>query len=171
MLPDDIANDATRFHPALRFNGASVGGMLALFRDIRTNEPCGIHRTFLNSAGHKLKRKMLGRARDAAIKLDPDENVALGLCIGEGVETCLAARLAGFRPIWALSCAGAVGKFPPLAGIEALAVLVDNDSNGIGQDAARTCANRWAAAGREVRLITPNLEDTDIADILSERAR
>jgi hypothetical protein len=35
--------------------------MVALFRDIRTNEPCAIHRTFLHGAGRKLDRKMLGR--------------------------------------------------------------------------------------------------------------
>lgn len=73
-LPDDIAGEAIRFHPALKFDGKAVGGMLALFRDIRTNEPCGIHRTFLDRAGNKLGRKMLGRARGAAIKLDADES-------------------------------------------------------------------------------------------------
>jgi|SRR6516165_6364356 hypothetical protein len=91
MLPADIADEVIRFHPALKFGGVPVGGMVALFRDIRTNEPCGIHRTFLDGIGRKLDRKMLGRARQAAIKLDADESVTLGLHIGEGIETCLAA--------------------------------------------------------------------------------
>jgi hypothetical protein len=53
--------------------------MRALFRDIWTNLACGIHRTFLDEAGAKLGRKMLGRAGGAAIKLDADEDVTLGL--------------------------------------------------------------------------------------------
>jgi putative DNA primase/helicase len=61
-LPD-VADEVIRFHPALKFNGAPVGGMLALFRDVWSNEPCGIHRTFLDRAGRKLDRKMLGRAK------------------------------------------------------------------------------------------------------------
>jgi len=81
---------------------------VALFRDIVTNEPCGIHRTFLDSAGRKLGRKMLGRAGGAAIKLDADEDVTLGLHIGEGIETGIAAQLAGFRPVWALGSANAI---------------------------------------------------------------
>ena len=84
-LADNIAGEVIRFHSALKFKGAQVGATLALFRDIRTNEPCGIHRTFLDGAGRKLDRKMLGRARDAAIKLDAEENVTLGLHVGEGV--------------------------------------------------------------------------------------
>ena len=70
--------------------------MVALFRDITTAKPCGIHRTFLDCNGRKLDRKMLGRARDAAIKLDQDGDVTLGLHVGEGVETCMAARQAGW---------------------------------------------------------------------------
>ena len=81
--------------------------MVALFRDIVTNEPCGIHRTFLDIAGRKLGRKMLGGAGGAAIKLDADEDVTLGSFIGEGVETCLAASLGSFRPVWALGSANA----------------------------------------------------------------
>ena len=73
---------------------------------------------------------MLGRARDAAIKLDADENVTLGLHIGEGVETCLAAWLAGFRPVWALGSAGAIATFPVLSGIEAITVLGEVGDGG-----------------------------------------
>jgi hypothetical protein len=104
-ISDDIAGDVIRCHPKLKFEGVRVGAMVALFRDIAGNEPCGIHRTFLDSDGRKLDRKMLGRAKGAAIKLDADETVTLGLHIGEGLETCLAARLAGFRPVWALGSA------------------------------------------------------------------
>jgi len=38
QLADDIAGDVIRFHPALYYEGTRVGGMVALFRDIVTNE-------------------------------------------------------------------------------------------------------------------------------------
>jgi hypothetical protein len=114
----------------------------------------------------------LGPTSGAAIKLWPDEEVEGGLAVGEGIETTLRAMVFGLRPAWALGCAGAIKKFPVLTGIETLTILVDNDANSTGQDAARHCARRWSADGREVRLITPTVEGTDIADISSsERAR
>ena len=44
------------------------------------------------------------------IKLGADEPGTLGLHIGEGVETCLAA-CAGFCSAWALGTAGAIAAF------------------------------------------------------------
>jgi hypothetical protein len=101
--------------------------MIALMRDALTNEACGIHRTFFDSAGRKLDRRMLGRAKGAAIKLDSDADVTLGLHIGEGLETCLAARQLGYSPVWALGSAGAIAAFPVLPGIEAITIFAEND--------------------------------------------
>jgi putative DNA primase/helicase len=154
-LPDDFAGKVIRFHPALTLDGRSVGAMVALFRDINTNEPCAIHRTFLDGTGSKIGRKMLGHARDAAIKIDADENVTLGLHIGEGLETCLAAYLAGFRPVWALGSAGAIARFPVLAGIEAITILGETGDDGASHRAVQTCAARWIEAGREVLVVEP----------------
>jgi hypothetical protein len=100
-LIDDIAGRVIRYHPSLKFDGRRTGAMVTLFRDIRDDEPRAIHRTFLDSDGRKLDRRMLGPVKDAAIKLDPDEAIECGLHIGEGIETCIAARLAGFRPVGA----------------------------------------------------------------------
>jgi putative DNA primase/helicase len=166
-LPDDIAGEVIRFHPALQYNGVLLGGMMALFRDCSTNEPCGIHRTFLDRAGNKLDRKMLGRARGAAIKLDADETVTLGLHIGEGVETCVAAWLAGFRPVWALGSAGAIAAFPVLAGIEAITVLGEVGDGGTNHRAAQTCAARWIEAGREALIVVPQVGG-DLNDVWRE---
>ena len=76
--------------------------------------------------GRKLDRKMLGRVRDAAIKLDPDECVTSGVHIGEGLKSCLAAWLAGFHPVWALGSASAIASFPALSAVEAVTVLGDS---------------------------------------------
>ena len=97
-LPDNVAAGVIRYHPTLKYNGNTFGGMVALFRDIKTNSPCGVQRTFLDADGRKLGRAMLGRTKHAAVKIDADEDITIGLTIGEGFETGLAAWLAGFRP-------------------------------------------------------------------------
>ncbi len=84
----------------------------------------------------------------------------------EGLETALAVRATGWRPIWALGTAGAIETFPPLAGVEALTIFADNDESGRGIAAARTCAERWADAGVEVFIRMPRTIGADWADIL-----
>ena len=128
-----------------------------------------IHRTFLDGEGRKLDRKMLGRAKCAAIKLDADESVTLGLHIGEGLETCLAARLAGFRPVWALGSASAIAAFPVLTGIEAITVLGEVNDGGANHRAAQACAARWIEAGREAFIVAP-LSGDDLNDVWREVA-
>lgn len=169
VLSDGLSGHVLRFHPALKFNGALAAGFVALFRDVATNEPCGLHRTFLSRDGCKLGRRMLGRAKHAAIKLDADEDVTLGLVIGEGLETGLAARLAGFSPVWTLGSAGAIATFPVLPGIEAINILGEIDDGGANRRAAQACAARWMKAGHEAFVIAP-LSGGDLADIWRELA-
>jgi hypothetical protein len=80
--------------------------MVALFRSIETDKPQAVNRTYLDGNGKKkVERRFLGPVSGAAIILDANENVLRGLHIGEGIETCLAARQIGLRPTWALgSC-------------------------------------------------------------------
>lgn len=168
-LPDDVAGDVVRFHPTLKHDGVVFRGMVALFRDIYTNTPCGLHRTFFDSEGRKLDRRMLGRAKQAAIKVDHDQNVTLGLTIGEGFETCLAARLAGFRPVWALGSAGGIANFPVVHGIEAITILGEVDDAGANHRASKACAERWIEAGQEAFVVTP-LVGSDLNDVWRDAA-
>lgn len=169
-IPDELAHSVIRFRPKLMTKTGSADCMLALFRDVRTNEPCGIHRTFLDRTGGKLGRKMLGRARSAAIKLNADEHVTLGLHIGEGIESCLAAYLAGFRPVWAVGSANAIAAFPVLPGIEAITILGENDDGGTNFRAACACAKRWTNAGREALAVWPQVGG-DFNDVWREAIR
>jgi Toprim domain len=143
--------DVIRFHPRY--------GMVALLRDVLSDAPCGVHRTYLDGDGRKVDRKMLGRAKGAAIKLDSSEQVVTALCIGEGLETCLTAREANYRPVWALGSAGAVAAFPVLAGIEAITALAEHDDNGTNRRAIEQCARNYLAAGAEVWIIDPPCGD------------
>ena len=158
LKSEESLGHVLRFSPMLAVGKQTAGpAMVALFRDIITNEPCGVHRTFLDGAGRKLDRKMLGRAKGAAIKLDAHEDVVAGLHLGEGIETGLAARQLGYRPTWALGSAGAVACFPVLAGIEAIGVLVENDQ--ASQRAADACCERYELAGCEAWIIEPPAGD------------
>lgn len=157
-LPEDIANRVVRFHAACPFGpGVRHPCMLLAFRSIGDDKLQAIHRTALTQDGAKIDRKMLGPVAGAAIKIDPDENVEQGLAIGEGFETCLAGRLLGFRPVWALGSAQAIKTFAVLPGIGALTVLAETDDSGANAQAIKECGARWAAAQCEVLVATPRV--------------
>ena len=88
--------------------------VVALMTDPLTNEPCGVHRTFLNADGSKRERKMLGR--QGVVRVSPDEDVTHGLGIAEGVEDALAVLSSGWAPVWAATSCGAIERFPVLLG-------------------------------------------------------
>jgi hypothetical protein len=113
---------------------------------------------------------MLGRSANAAIKLDADDMVTTGLAIGEGLETTMTGRMAGFRPAWALGASGKIGTFPVLAGVEALTVFVEVDQNGASEKALGKCAPRWLAAGREVIPVWPR-RGKDLNDLVRRDAK
>jgi putative DNA primase/helicase len=172
-LPAEAAGEALRFHPRCPFGpGCTTPAIVALVRDIRSNEPIGIHRTALDSLGHKREidgkdRMARGQIGGGAVKLTPDEEVTLGLGIGEGIETSLSLKLMsdwGDSPIWACLSAGALAAFPVLGGIETLVVAVDHDE--AGSNAARQAIARWHEAGRETLAITPKRFGADLNDIV-----
>ncbi|MFG1293752.1 DUF7146 domain-containing protein [Xanthobacter versatilis] len=166
-LGEDLARTVLRFHGSLRYGEARHAGMVALMRDILTDEPCGIHRTFLAPDGRKIDRRMLGRAKGAAIKLDPLDGPTL--TIGEGIETAMSGRLFGFAPAWALGSADAIAFFPVLPGIARLTILGETDDSGANAKAVKTCARRWMAASREVFVVEPRIPG-DLNDVLMEAA-
>lgn len=172
-LPDDVRRaNALRFHPACPFklkSGSTVKlpAMVALMRDIVTNEPIGIHRTALKADGSgkaelpdgTSPKKMMGRAKGAVVKLCAGEIVTDGLGICEGIEDALTIVGAGWRPIWAALSAGGIGSFPVLPGIECLTIFGDPDPTGLA--AAQECQARWRAAGRECPIVLPPHDGTD----------
>jgi putative DNA primase/helicase len=125
-LPSEAANGALRFHPACPFGAERFPAMICLVRNIRTDEPQAIQRTALSHDGTAIKRGgktfrlTLGTIACGAVKLDPDEEVTQGLCIGEGIETCLAGRQMRLRPVWALLGTSGLANFPVLPGVDGL---------------------------------------------------
>ena len=134
--------------------------MVALMRDVLTDEAVAVHRTYISEAGHKTHRKFVGPSRGAAIKLVPASDT---LTVAEGLETALAAFAAGMRSVWALGSSGAIGALSILASVTTLVILAENDS-GASRRAVSACSQTWWASGRRVFVITPT-KSKDFADV------
>jgi putative DNA primase/helicase len=164
--------EALRFHPACPFAGSKTPAMLALVRNIESNEPQAIHRTALDHGGNKIAidgkdRMALGPIGGGAIKLTADENVTIALGIAEGIETSLSLQQLPEwmgSPVWSLISAGGIRKFPLLSGIETLAIAADHDSAGVR--AAVEVAERWQ--DREVLIFEARADGADLNDIVRE---
>ena len=153
ILPTEISS--LRYHHRLKYDNEFYPSMVCLYRDILTNEPRGVHRTFLSPAGDKIDRMMLASAKGCAIKLDDDETVTMGITIGEGVETCLSARQVGYAPTWALMSANGIAAFPVLDGVDAITFLGERDENRTNEMACKAAARRWLMAERDVHIHMP----------------
>jgi putative DNA primase/helicase len=140
--------------------------MLALMTDPITGQPVGLHRTYLRPDGSAkapaterngtvlTSKRILGRW--GVVRLVPDAHVGRALGIAEGLENALtASQLIGLGPVWAAGTQNQIARFPLLPAIEALTIFADADDSGVGLAAAHACADRWDAAGREVRIYRP----------------
>lgn len=168
-VPDE-ALSVLGFHAACPFLNGTAPALVCLIQDITTGEPVGIHRRRLTSDSTAAGPAMtLGPKGEGVVRLTPA--VSTELAIGEGIETCLAGMMLGSGPTWSVLDAGGMVKFPVLADVQQLTILVDNDENGTGQRAAAACRDRWVAAGKPVRLVMPNTPGQDINDLLSGELR
>jgi hypothetical protein len=173
-------SDCIRFHPRCLFGKDDadrtiyVPCMVALVRDIITNEPQSIHRTALDLSGNKVTvgghdRMALGPIAGGAVKLTGNADVTIAIGVGEGIESTLSlARIPEWAgsPVWALLNDKGVANFPVLAGIETVAVAVDHDD--AGEKAALDVAERWRAAAREVLLFEAVEPGDDLNDVLGD---
>ena len=109
---------------------------------------------------------MLGIVHRAAVKFEPISNT---LMVGEGIETCMAARqimAAGElerAPVWALGSVGAISFFPVLDGVKRLIIL--GETGEASAQAVRLCGQRWQHAGRRVQVLYSEI-GSDVNDAL-----
>lgn len=192
-IPGEIyAGDALRFHPHCPFrldSGETVRlpTMLSAMRNAETNLFQGVHRTALQPdgsdkarvAGLASAKKMLGSSAGAVVKLTPDDDVTIRLNIAEGIEDALTVLgNFGIAPMWATMTSGTMKAFPVLPGVEALSVFANNDlpklyggrKHQAGNEAARACAARWIADGREVSIWLPPQIGSDFNDLVDKDA-
>ncbi|TIP28501.1 MAG: virulence-associated protein E [Mesorhizobium sp.] len=193
VIPSVVfAGHALRFHPSCPFRLESgetirLPAMLGAMVGITSNEFQGVHRTALSADGSGKAqvrgladaKKMLGSNKGAVVKLSPDDAVTGGLSIAEGIETSLAVMgNFGILPVWSTMTAGTLAGFPVLSGVECLSIFADNDKAKMqagrlrqaGNEAARKCADTWAADGRESIIWTPPDIGTDFNDICRRAA-
>jgi putative DNA primase/helicase len=163
VLPEGLPSRGLHYHPALKFNGAVGLGMVVLLCAMVTNEPCGLHQTVLDRDSSRLGRQMLGRAQHAAIKLNADDAVTLGLLTAGRLEIGLAAHHACLRPVWALASTGAIVGFPAPHAIEAINMLPKVNHGRANRREAHACAARRMAAGKEELVIAARFAG-DVAD-------
>jgi putative DNA primase/helicase len=107
--------------------------------------------------------------KGSAVRLfDPKDGV---LCVGEGIETCLAAHQLFHLPVWAALTAIGLEAFVPPPRLLRLHIFADNDSSFTGQDAAYSLAKRLRNQRRDliIEVHTPRLVDTDWLDVLVEK--
>ena len=172
-LPSVIGASSAARRTARRYGDAAVAG------ERRSCHPCTTRSRTMRSRSKndfesstqsvrngKTLRMSLGLVKGGAIKIDPDEDVAQGLYIGEGVETCLAGRQAGYAPAWSVISAAGVAAFPVLPGAEALTVFGETDA--ANARAIEACRARWVDAGREV--IVTHLIGSDLNDVRGRTA-
>jgi hypothetical protein len=165
-LPDELAYAVLRFDPACPWRDENTGttdhvpALIAPFRAIDNNDITAVHRIALNADGSKRGRRMLGIVRRTAVKLDGSGDT---LVIGEGIETCLAARQLGFKPAWALGSSGAIAFFPLLEYVKQLIILGERDD--ASRHATDICSNHWRKAGKRVRIARPEPPCNDFNDV------
>lgn len=168
-LPPNV-DEVLRWHPSCPFGNSRAGCMLALFRDVESNQPVALHRTNLATR----ERRALGSIKGAAIKLWPGPEDGR-LVVGEGIETVLSAAAVPWReplfPAWAATVAFNIRKLPVVPGAERLIILVDNDQSGAGQSAAAECRRRWVEAGRSVARLMPRQSGEDFNDVAKKVVR
>jgi putative DNA primase/helicase len=169
-LPPHLAVTMLRFHARCPWRDENTGttifvpALIAAFRSIDDDKITAIHRIALNPDGSKIGRRMLGVVHRTAVMLDPPGDV---LTIGEGIETCMAARELGFAPAWALGSVGRISKFPLIDGVKTLKIL--GEAGTASTAAVDFCVPRWRAAGRQVQTIMPDHPFSDLNDELMKR--
>jgi putative DNA primase/helicase len=171
-LPDELAGSVLRFHPACPWRNENTGkiirvpALVAPFRSIDGDTVTAVHRIALHPDGSKIDRRMLGVVFRTAIKLVAASET---LAIAEGLETAMAARQLGFKPVWALGSVGAISFFPIIERVRRLIIL--GESGEPSARAVKICTTRYRKAHRKVRLVLPqNSAYSDVNDILINRA-
>lgn len=149
-------------------SGRYLPVMLARVNRIGSDDLVGIHRTFLNPDGSgkapvEPNKKSLGNIRGGAVFLgNPGEWIG----VSEGIENGLTFQQAtGIATLAALSAGGMENLIlPPLPLARNITVIADNDP--VGLYAANRAADRWVSEGRNVTIMKPPEEGTDLNDLL-----
>jgi putative DNA primase/helicase len=155
------AHGTYTYHPAMvaRVDDAS-GQMVTL------------HRTYLTLDGRKAAvpapKKLMspatpGATRGGAIRLYPPGET---LAVTERIETALAVRVATGLPVWGAIAANGMKQLIVPAEVRLVVICADHDPADL--NAARALARRLLAEHRRVKMLTPNIQGADWADVAAQ---
>jgi putative DNA primase/helicase len=173
--PQDLYGAVFREHLRCPWRDENIGQtifvpcLIAAYRNVFDDGITGIHRIRLDQ-GPKPDRRMRGISKLSAIKFAP---AGPKLALGEGIESCLAARQLGINlPVWAAGSVPNITFFPIVDGVDELHVLVEHDeTTNASANAFRICGKRWRLkAGRKIFRILPSV-GKDLNDVLMMGAR
>ncbi len=164
------ADGHLRFHPNLKHSPSNYRGpaLVALITDAESGDAISLHRTWIQANGDKaqiepVRMYAAGHEKQGGVvRLWPDDAITNALGVAEGVETALSLAHA-LQPCWATLDAGNLRELFVLPDIASLVIAVDHDPAGIR--AATACAERWTAAGCEVRMVMPDERKADLNDV------
>jgi phage/plasmid primase-like uncharacterized protein len=133
------------------------------------DQQVALHKTYLlpgrsGKVSGVQAKEYLGPVAGAAVRLEttgPEKP----LIIGEGIETVLSLMQLRGLPGWAALSAPGLRALALPENLRRIVIAVDNDRNGVGQDAALEAACRWQTEGRAVRIAMPP-EGEDFNDVL-----
>lgn len=163
--------DSTRFAQLSLGRRAPMPTLVAAVSTL-AGEVRGIQRTFLSAdpigkarlPGDKVKFS-LGRVLGGAIRLGPADR---SLVVTEGLEDGLTLMQGLGRSVWVAAGAGMLPAMRLPEGVRAVVIGADNDA--AGQAAAGKAADAFAASGRQVRIMRPELGYKDFnAQLLGRR--
>lgn len=86
--------------------------------------------------------------------------------VGEGIETCIAAKMMTDIPTWAALNTALLKSWEPPAIARKVYIFADNDSHFAGHAAAYQLAHRLMQKGLEVVVEIPSVKDSDWNDAL-----
>ena len=163
-LPAEAAGQVIRFHGNCPFGRRQrTSAMIALVRDIETDQPVAIHRTALTLKGEKAMLDIGNGEKKSRLAMGPTGRGAVKLCapttilgVGEGIETVLSFREyddLSSLPVWSLLSEAGLRPFPLVEGVRNLWIAEDDDQAGI--TATAIVRRRWLKDGREVRIAGP----------------
>ena len=165
-LTDEIAATVVRYHPQCQWqdNHKPIPALLVALRAIADGEIESVLRIRLDRRKRwpMATRRVLGPVHGVAAMFDQVKDDAL--ILGVDVETCLAARQLGLRPIWAVGSVRTIAAFPLVPDVTDLRILGEPGS----LEAIGICVARWRDAGRCVRVAIP---DPAVGDFNKELPR
>ena len=157
-----------RFHPELWHYPSNQHRPALISPILRDEAFIGVHRTFLDDAGQKIDRMMLGDCKGGAVRLGGSGE---RLVVAEGIETTLSLRqlTSGQNgQFWAALSAVNMAelKLPPKPG----ELVVGADGDKAGREAAQVLCERAARAGWKASVLAAP-DGKDFNDILTEQVQ